>query len=213
MVWVTADPIEYAQRASQAGLKPGAWPAFAIEDRPNDFKFSFSRRGDIRDLSANAIREVVDDFLAGRLKSTTVSDPVPASQQGPVTVVVADSYEEVVMNNDKDVILLYYSPTCKHCKAMAPSYNDFGELLKPYSDRITVAKIDATSNDVWPRVSSYPTIKLFRSSSKHEPITYEGNRTVGDFVKFAKNNGSQGVAEILGNLPGDLTSEPLHDEL
>lgn len=142
-----------------------------------------------------------------------MSDTVPATQEGPVTNVVADSYEEVVMNNDQDVIVLYYSPTCTHCRAMAPSFDDFGDLLKPYADRITVAKIDAPSNDVWPRVGSLPTIKLFKSGSKNKPITYEGNRTVHDFVKFVKDNGSQGVAKILENVTEKLTTEPSHDEL
>lgn len=213
IVWIIADPIEHAQRASQVALKPGEWPAFAIEDLDNDFKFAFPRRGDIKDLSADAIRQVVDDFLAGRLEPSIMSDPIPATQEGPVTNVVTDSFEEVVMNNDKDVMVLYYSPTCKHCEAMAPKFDDFGDLLKPYADRITVARIDATSNDVWPRVKSFPTIKLFKSGSKNEPITFEANRTVHDFVKFAKDNGSQAVAEVLGNILEKLNPEPSHDEL
>ena len=213
IVWITADPIEYAERASQVALKPGKWPAFAIEDSPNEFKFAFSRRGSIKDLSENAIREVVDDFLAGTLESSIKSDPVPTTQEGPVTNVVTDSYEEIIINNERDVIVLYYSPTCQHCKAIAPSYDEFGGLLKPYADRITVAKIDATSNDVWPRVGSFPTLKLFKSGSKDEPITYQGNRKVDDFVKFVKENGSQGTAKVLGDIPEKLASEPLHDEL
>lgn len=60
---------------------------------------------------------------------------------------------------------------------------------------------------------SIPTIKLFKSGSKNKPITYEGNRTVHDFVKFVEDNGSQGVAKILENVTEQLTSEPSHDEL
>jgi protein disulfide-isomerase A1 len=213
IIWVTADPIEYAERASQVALKPGKWPAFAIEDGYNEFKFAFSKRGSIKDLSESAMRKVVDDFLAERLESSIKSDQVPTPQEGPVTNVVADSFEEVIINNEKDALVLFYSLTCRNCKAIAPSYDELGDLLKPYADRITVAKIDATSNDVWPRVSSFPTVKLFKSGSKDEPITYKGNRTVDDFVKFVKDNGSQGIAEVLGNILDDLASKSLHDEL
>lgn len=213
IAWVTADPIKYAQRASQVALRPGKWPAFAIEDRPNDFKFAFPSRGSIEDLDPQAIQDIVDDFLAGKLESSVMSDPVPTTQEGSVIDVVADSFEEVVLNNDKDVVALFYSPTCPHCQAMAPSYSDFAKLLKPHTDLITVAQIDATSNDVWPRVTSFPTIKLYKSSFKDEPIVYEGNRTVEDFVRFVKEKGSSGLAEKLKDLPDRLASGTLHDEL
>lgn len=165
-------------------------------------------------LSVSAIRQVVEDFLAGRLTSSIMSEPVPGAQNGTVTSIVAANFDEVVMEEDgKDVVVLYYSPTCRHCKAVAPTWAGLGDLLRPYADRITVAQIDATSNDVWPRVSKYPTIKLFRSRAKGEPILYEGNRTVDDFVRFLRDNGSQGIREVLGGLVDGLGSEGVHDEL
>lgn len=207
MVWVTADPRQYSQRASRVALKSGKWPAFAIEDGDNDFKFAYSKRGSISELSEMVIKKVVDDYLAGRLESSINSDPVPTAQEGPVMSVVANSYQEVIIDNDKDVLLLFYSPNCGHCKAMTPAYDELGDLLKPYSDWMTVAKIDATSNDVWPRVDRFPTIKLFKSGSKNEPVTYECNRTVDDFVQFVREHGSQGSVEVLGDL------RLSHDEL
>lgn len=213
IIWVTADPGEHAKRASQVALKPGTWPAFAIEDGKNDFKFAFPKRGSIKDLNKNAIQNVIDDFLAGRLESTVRSDPVPPTQDGPVISVVADSYKEIIIDNEKDVLVLYYSPTCKHCKAMAPTYDELGDLLKTHGDQLTIAKIDATNNDVRPSVKSYPTLKLFKSGAKNEPITYKGNRTVSDFVNFVKDNGSQGIANILENISENLASKSMHDEL
>lgn len=213
IVWISADPVKHAQRAAKVALMPGKWPAFAIEDSSNDFKFAFPSRGSIKDLDLEAIQQVMDDFFAGKLESTVKSDPVPINQEGPVINVVADTYQEVVLDSEKDVMVLFYSPTCAHCTAMEPSYADFGKLLKPYADLITVAKVDATSNDVWPRVSSFPTLKLFKPGSKSEPTVYEGNRTVEAFVKFIKENASQGLAKSLRHLPDMVSSKPSHDEL
>lgn len=44
--------------------------------------------------------------LAGRLESIIKDDPVPTTQEGPVTNVVAHSYEEIILNNEKDVLVL-----------------------------------------------------------------------------------------------------------
>ena len=127
--------------------------------------------------------------------------------------VVAHSYNQDILNNDKDVMVLYYSPTCKHCEALAPTYDEVGELLKPYANQLTVARIDATSNDISPKVSSYPTVKFFKSGWKDEPITFAGNRTANEFVKFVKDNCKQEMTGTLGDVLENMNAWNSHDEL
>ena len=213
VVWFAADPIEYANDASNAALTPGKWPAFAIQDTSKDFKFAFPKRGSLKELSSKAIQQVMDDFLAGKLESSIKSDPIPTSQEGPVITVVADNYHEMIIDNDRDVIVLFYSPTCPHCIAVEPSYEELGKVLEPFAKKIMVTKINAISNDVWPRLSSYPTLKLFRSGEKDKPVLYRGNRSLVDFVNFIKENGSGGVAEALAKLPEVAILASNHDEL
>ena len=38
------------------------------------------------------------------------SEPVPEKQEGPVTVVVATSYNDIVLDDDKDVLIEFYAP-------------------------------------------------------------------------------------------------------
>jgi protein disulfide-isomerase A1 len=213
MFWIIVDPERYPEYAPRVALLPGDWPAFGIEDQQNDFKYAFPRRGSIGDLNEAAIRQVTEDFIAKRLESSIKSEPLPEKQEGYVTTVVANNFEEEVRKSDQDVLMLFYSPTCKHCKKMAPDYEHLAELMKPFSKNLKVAQIDATGNDVWPRVSSYPTIKLFPLGNKDMPIEYEGNRSVADLFRFVRENASRQTVLVLKGLSESEKSEYWHSEL
>lgn len=111
-----------------------------------------------------------------------------------MTVVVAKNYEDVVMDNDKDVLLEFYAPWCGHCKNLAPKYEELASLYSgSHADRIVVAKVDATANDVPDEIQGFPTIKLFRAGDKSDPVDYSGSRTVEDLANFIRDNGSHHV--------------------
>ena len=76
---------------------------------------------------------------------------------------------------------------------MAPKYDELGELFKPFSDKVTVAKVDATLNDVPDEIQGFPTIKLYPAGKKDSPVAYQGARTVEDLAQFIKENGSHGI--------------------
>jgi len=121
------------------------------------------------------------------------SEPVPEKQDGPVTVVVAKNYQDIVMDSDKDVLLEFYAPWCGHCKALAPKYDELAGMFKPFSDRITIAKVDATLNDVPDEIQGFPTIKLFKAGSKDSPVDYTGSRTVEDLANFLRDSGTHHI--------------------
>lgn len=109
-------------------------------------------------------------------------------------MIVAKSYQDLVIDNDKDVLLEFYAPWCGHCKALAPKYDELAEKYSAFSDKVTIAKIDATANDVPDDISGFPTIKLFKAGSKDEPIEYSGARSVEALAEFVRDNGSHKVA-------------------
>ena len=65
--------------------------------------------------------------------------------------------------------------------------------MYPSSSKVTVAKVDATANDVPDEIQGFPTIKLFPAGGKDEPITYSGSRTIEDLAEFIKENGKYKV--------------------
>ena len=82
--------------------------------------------------------------------------------------------------------------------------------MYPASAQVTIAKVDATANDVPDEIQGFPTIKLFPAGGKEEPITYSGSRTIEDLAEFIKENGKYKVDAYEGkNETGDDTEPPL----
>ncbi len=80
--------------------------------------------------------------------------------------------------------------------SLAPKYEELASLYftnPEYSERVTIAKVDATANDVPDEVQGFPTIKLFPAGKKLEPVVYSGSRTIDDLVEFIKENGKHKV--------------------
>ena len=193
--FATIDAKSFGQHAGNLNLKVGTWPAFAIQRTDKNEKFPYDQDNKITEKD---IGTFVEDFLAGKVEPSIKSEPIPESNDGPVKVIVAKNYKDVVIDNDKDVLVEFYAPWCGHCKALAPKYEELGELYSSaeFSKLVTVAKVDATANDVPDEIQGFPTIKLFAAGKKDAPIDYSGSRTVEDLVQFIKDNGSHKVAAV-----------------
>lgn len=183
--FATIDAKSFGAHAGNLNLEVGKWPAFAIQETVKNQKFPF----DSTKLTEKAVGKFVDDFVSGKLSPSIKSEPIPEKQDSPVTVIVAHTYKELIIDNDKDVLVEFYAPWCGHCKALAPKWEELAGLYTSVSDKVMVAKIDATANDVPDDIAGFPAIKLFPAGSKDSPVEYSGGRTVEDFVNFVKENG------------------------
>jgi len=80
-------------------------------------------------------------------------------------------------------------------------------LYSSTSNKVTIAKVDATLNDVPDEIQGFPTIKLYAAGKKDSPIDYAGPRTVEDLAKFIRENGSHGVDAYGPSSGGDDDEE------
>ena len=69
-------------------------------------------------------------------------------------------------------------------------------MYKDHADKVVVAKVDATANDVPDEIAGFPTIKLFKAGEKDTPIDYSGSRTVEDLANFIRDNGSHKIDAV-----------------
>jgi thioredoxin 1 len=70
-------------------------------------------------------------------------------------------WKEIVENGDKPAMVMFYSPTCVHCKAMEPHFNKYAEELK---NKIVFARLNIIDNqEIVARygIMGTPTFKLF----------------------------------------------------
>ncbi|KAG5436865.1 hypothetical protein PCANB_001618 [Pneumocystis canis] len=184
----------YGEYAESLSLKR-IWPAFAIQEIDSNKKYPFSQEKELRMETVDAF---FSSYLSGKLTPTIRSEPVPDSQDGPVVVVVANSFQEIVIDSKKDVLLEFYAPWCGHCKNLAPKYESLGLLYKSdaeLNNKVMIAKIDATANDVDDNlnIKGFPTIMLFPADDKKNPVEYSGPRTIESLIEFIYQKGSHKV--------------------
>jgi len=204
--FATIDAKAFGQHAGNLNLKLDTWPAFAIQATEKNEKFPYDQEAKITEKE---IGKFVDQYLAGKLEPSIKSEPIPEKNDGPVTTIVAHNYKDVVLDNDKDVLVEFYAPWCGHCKALAPKYEELGQLYQTpeFSKLVTIAKVDATANDVPDEIQGFPTIKLFAAGKKDAPVDYSGSRTIEDLIEFIKDNGSHKVAAVYSADAEDATKD------
>uniref|UniRef100_A0A8C7M1W0 Protein disulfide-isomerase n=1 Tax=Oncorhynchus mykiss TaxID=8022 RepID=A0A8C7M1W0_ONCMY len=201
--YAVANRAEFQEELEEEfGLGPsdgGELPLITIRNREGH-KYSmqeeFTRDG-------KSLERFLEDYFAGKLKRQVKSEAAPENNDGPVKVVVADNFEELVNNPSKDVLLEFYAPWCGHCKSLEPKYTELGEQLSA-NTHIVIAKMDATANDVPPTydVQGFPTIFFVPAGQKDQPRKYEGGREVNDFLNYLKEVATHPL--ILGNAREDL---------
>ncbi|KAL2897369.1 Protein disulfide isomerase-like 1-3, partial [Bienertia sinuspersici] len=139
------------------------------------------------DMTSDNIKLFVENFLTHRhrLKPFYKSDPIPETNDGDVKIVVGETFQEIVLDEAKDVLLEIYAPWCSHCKTLEPIYNKLAKHLKGI-DSLVIAKMDGTKNE-HPKAMAqgFPTILFYPAGKKDsDPIIFDSNQTGVELYKF-----------------------------
>jgi len=140
-------------------------------------------------LTVENIGTFIDDVLSGKIAPHLKSAEPPADNDGPVTIVVGKTFDSIVKDPTKDVLMKYYAPWCGHCKKLAPVWESLAEHYKDNKDMI-VGKFDATENEAdGLEIRGYPTLIFYPKDNK-EGVSYDGERELEDFKKYLSENAS-----------------------
>ncbi|XP_072306799.1 protein disulfide-isomerase A4 isoform X1 [Eucyclogobius newberryi] len=146
------------------------------------------------EMDSDVLRDFVRAFKKGKLKPIIKSQPLPKNNKGPVKVVVGKTFDEIVMDPQKDVLIEFYAPWCGHCKQLEPDYLALGKKYKGEKN-LVIAKMDTTANDVSNenyKVEGFPTIYFSPSNNKQNPVKLEGgDRTVEGLSKFIEKHSTK----------------------
>jgi len=138
------------------------------------------------EITAASITAFVGQYESGRLRPHLKSEESPASQPGPIHTLVGKTFEQVVKDPEKDVLVEFYAPWCGHCKKLEPIFKEVAKRLESVGTLI-VAKMDSTANDAeGVDVEGFPSIMLWRGGKdkKDAPLEYDGDRDVESFVAW-----------------------------
>nr|XP_023395290.1 protein disulfide-isomerase A4 [Loxodonta africana] len=185
-----ADEEDYASEVKDLGLGESGEDVNAAVLDEGGRRFAMEPT----EFDADALREFVTAFKEGKLKPVIKSQPVPKNNKGPVKVVVGKTFEDIVLDPSKDVLIEFYAPWCGHCKQLEPVYTALGKKYRSHKG-LVIAKMDATANEATSdhyKVDGFPTIYFAPSGDKQNPIRFEGaDRDLEHLSQFIEEHATQ----------------------
>ena len=103
-----------------------------------------------------------------------------------VVDLIPKNFDDVVLKSGKPALVEFFAPWCGHCKNLAPTYEELGQVFAFAENKVTVGKVDADENrDLGRRfgVQGFPTLKWFDGKSD-APQDYNGGRDLESLSSF-----------------------------
>eukprot|EP00932_Pfiesteria_piscicida_P008471 SRR837773.1890.p1 GENE.SRR837773.1890~~SRR837773.1890.p1 ORF type:complete len:218 (-),score=82.56 SRR837773.1890:9-605(-) len=152
--------------------------------------------------------EVTVDLLEQWVRTHLIrSEPLPEPQEGDSVPVVGQTFEQLVLQPDKDVFLLIYASWCGYSRKFMPAWEGLARRLR-HVPNLVLAKMDGDRNgSPYPEDFSwhaYPTVFFIKAGTR-KPVVFHGNRTEARLLSFLKENGSR---EMVRALEEALASTP-----
>lgn len=143
-------------------------------------------------LTVDSLEQFIEDLLSGRLLPYVKSAPQPPTNDGLIIVVVGTTFDDIVNDVTKDVLIFFHSSWCEECPAVNKKLQKVAKKLKD-NKNIVLASMDGIVNDVPKqyRIQRFPSLFFVAKKSKMFPKLYEGRYEVEDVTKFIAEEASE----------------------
>ncbi|KAF5988994.1 putative protein disulfide-isomerase precursor [Fusarium bulbicola] len=187
---------DYPKRCEQMHLSKEIKRGFAIANQQGR-AYPMSEKV----FNANRVAKHVAAYLAGSSTPTIKSEPVPevSTSQPFLTKLVGSTFDDLVYDKAKDVLVEFNVPWCQYCTDLHAVMNELGSKHEKLglSDKVALASINVDANDVPIEIDSYPSLRLYRAGT-NEDVSYTGNftemLTIEQLDAFVAQSGSHGFS-------------------
>lgn len=178
------------------------FPTFIIREPIKNLRYVFDTDTKM-EISEENLFAFIESYRLGQLKSTIKSQPRDQlPPKNPVMDVTALTFERIIMDPEKDVLLEYCTTWCGGCKQVRPVYEALAKLYacdEEVRDKVTIATLDIEKNDFVDRdILGIPWFKLYPKGRKGAPVTYCGTWTTEEMVAFIGEEGDWKVFPKMG---------------
>ncbi|KAE8659518.1 Protein disulfide isomerase-like 1-5 [Hibiscus syriacus] len=163
---------------------------FGLEESKNTLVTAFDNKGTSKyllqsDPTQRNIEEFCSGLLDGSISTYFKSQPIPDNNNASVLAVVGKTFDDLVLNSSKNVLLEVYTPWCINCETTSKQVEKLAKHFKGL-DNLVFAKIDASANE-HPKlqVDDYPSLFLYKAGDKDNPIklsTKSGSKELAAFI-------------------------------
>ena len=142
----------------------------------------------------NIINEItlsnfISDYIIRNYVPGLMSAEIPLNQDQIVYQLVEKNFKKEVLENDLDVFVKFYKPTCHHCAKIKEDWEMTAKFFEKYKEKVRIAEFNLLYNNIkYLRIKSWPTMYLFKKGEKGIPMKFEGIRNKDNFIKFVLNN-------------------------
>ncbi|XP_030491789.2 protein disulfide isomerase-like 1-6 [Cannabis sativa] len=139
------------------------------------------------DLSPSNIEDFCSGLLHGTLAPYFKSQPIPDNENATILSVVGKTFDDLVLNGPKNVLLEVFTPWCSNCETTTKQVEKLAKHFKG-SDLI-FARFDASANE-HPKlqVDDYPTLLFYRAGDKSNPIKLSTKSSLKDLAGSINKN-------------------------
>lgn len=152
------------------------WTTYLHNERAKTHSQPHHAPSEVLRKQEEQMRQLFGSFMG---KREQLSEVRPEDEfTGSVRNVVATTFDDIVRDTTKDVLVNFFAPWCGHCQRFKGDLQEIARSLK-HVPTLVIAQMDATRNQVnGVNVRGYPTVMLYPAGSrKSRPLMYPNKRS------------------------------------